>query len=111
MSYNKSYGTNTTFYANDYRICYSIGYDFIYKPVFILGAHGWISSMVMVFIFISEFYGGVLNATGYPIIDFSWYQSGEMIRSNYLFYGIDVYYNASTDELYSPGIANVTLVR
>ena len=61
-----------------------------------------------------DFYGdgsGVLNATGYPVIDFSWYQSGEMIRANYLFYGIDVYYNASTDELYSPGIANVTLKR
>ena len=54
---------------------------------------------------------GVLNVTGYPIIDFLWYQSGDMIRANYLFYGIDVYYNASTDELYSPGIGNVTLRR
>ncbi len=61
-----------------------------------------------------DFYGdgsGVLNVSGYPIINFNWYQSGEMIRANYLFYGIDVYYNASTDELYSPGIANVTLKR
>jgi len=54
---------------------------------------------------------GILNVTGYPVINFNWYQSGEMIRANYLFYGIDVYYNASTDELYSPGITNVTLKR
>ena len=61
-----------------------------------------------------DFYGdghGVLNITNGMVIDFSWYQSGDMIRVNYLFYGIDVYYNASTDELYSPGIANVTLKR
>ncbi|MFA5745636.1 MAG: hypothetical protein WCX79_00225 [Candidatus Paceibacterota bacterium] len=61
-----------------------------------------------------DFYGdghGILNVTGYPVIDFSWYQSGDIIRANYLFYGIDVYYNAITDELYSPEIANVTLKR
>ena len=61
-----------------------------------------------------DFYGdghGVLNATGYPIIDFSWYQSGDMIRANYLFYGIDVYYNSTSDTLYSPSVQNVTLVR
>lgn len=61
-----------------------------------------------------DFYGagsGILNVTGGPVIDFSWYQSGEIIRSNYLFYGIDIYYNSTTDELYSPGIANVTLKR
>jgi hypothetical protein len=59
-----------------------------------------------------DFYGdghGILNVTGYPVIDFSWYQNGDMIRANYLFYGIDVYYNATTDELYSPSVQNVTL--
>lgn len=54
---------------------------------------------------------GVVNATGYPLINFNWYLNGDVIRANYLFYGIDVYYNASTDELYSPSIANVTLKR
>ncbi len=61
-----------------------------------------------------DFYGdgsGVLNVSGYPIIDFSWYQSGDIIRTNYLFYGIDVYYNSTTDELYSNEIKNVTLKR
>jgi hypothetical protein len=54
---------------------------------------------------------GILNVTGGPVIDFSWHQTGNTIRSNYLFYGIDVYYNASTDELYSPDVGNVTLKR
>ena len=54
---------------------------------------------------------GVLNANGYPVIDFSWYQSGNMIRANYLFYGVNIYYNADTDELYSPEVGNVTLKR
>jgi hypothetical protein len=61
-----------------------------------------------------DFYGdgsGVLNVSGYPIIDFSWYQSGDMIRANYLFYGIGVYYDSTTDELYSNEIKNVTLKR
>jgi len=54
---------------------------------------------------------GILNVTGYPLINFNWYQSGDMIRASYLFYGINVYYNASTDELYSPSVENVTLKR
>ena len=54
---------------------------------------------------------GILNVTGGPVIDFSWHQTGNTIRANYLFYGIDVYYNASTDELYSPDVGNVTLRR
>ena len=61
-----------------------------------------------------DFYGdktGIVNITDGPVINFTWYQSGDMIRANYLFYGIDIYYNASTGELYSPGINNVTLKR
>lgn len=54
---------------------------------------------------------GILNTNGYPVIDFTWYQSGNMIRANYLFYGINIYYNAATDELYSPEVGNVTLKR
>lgn len=54
---------------------------------------------------------GVVNATGYPVIDFNWYQSGEMIKANYLFYGVNIYYNASTDELWSPDVVGVVLRR
>jgi len=54
---------------------------------------------------------GILNVTSGPVIDFTWYQSGDMIRATYLFYGIDVYYNATSDTLYSPSVQNVTLVR
>ena len=54
---------------------------------------------------------GVVNATGYPVINFNWYQTGEMIRANYLFYGMNIYYNATTDELYSPDVVGVTLKR
>ena len=54
---------------------------------------------------------GVVNATGYPVIDFTWYQSGDMIRANYLFYGVNIYYNATTDELYSPDVVGVVLRR
>lgn len=61
-----------------------------------------------------DFYGdghGILNVTSGPVINFSWYQNNDAIRANYLFYWIDVYYNANTDELYSLQIPNVTLVR
>jgi nicotinamide riboside transporter PnuC len=54
---------------------------------------------------------GVINATGYPIINFAWHQNGEMIRATYLFYGVNIYYNASSDELYSPDVSGVTLKR
>ncbi len=54
---------------------------------------------------------GVLDVTGYPVINFSWHQSGDMIRANYLFYGIDIYYNSNTGELYSPNVEDVVLRR
>lgn len=54
---------------------------------------------------------GVLNVTGGPVIDFTWHQYGDMIRANYLFYGVNIYYNAEKDELYSPDVGNVTLKR
>jgi hypothetical protein len=54
---------------------------------------------------------GVLNVTGGPVINFNWYQSGDMIKANYLFYSVDVYYNSDKDELYSPSVGNVTLKR
>ena len=54
---------------------------------------------------------GVINATGYPIINFAWHQNGDSIRATYLFYGVNIYYNASSDELYSPDAAGVTLKR
>ena len=54
---------------------------------------------------------GVLNVTGYPVIDFSWHQNGDGIVASYLFYNVNVYYNSSTDTLYSPDISNVTLKR
>ena len=54
---------------------------------------------------------GVLNVTGGPVIDFTWHQYGDMIRANYLFYGVNIYYNAEKDELYSPDVGNVTLRR
>ena len=54
---------------------------------------------------------GVLNVTDGPVINFNWYQSGDMIKANYLFYSVDIYYNAETDELYSPSVGNVTLKR
>jgi len=54
---------------------------------------------------------GILNVTNGPVIDFSWYQSGDMIRATYLFYGVDVYYNSSSDELYSPDVSGVVLRR
>jgi len=54
---------------------------------------------------------GILNITGGPVIDFRWYQSGDVIRAVYLFYGVDVHYNATTDELYSPDVAGVVLKR
>ena len=54
---------------------------------------------------------GVVNATGYPVINFSWYQSGDMIRANYLFYGVNIYYNSTTDELWSPDVVGVVLRR
>ena len=61
-----------------------------------------------------DFYGdgtGVLNVAGGPVIDFAWHQSGDMIRATYLFYGVDVYYNASSDELWSPDVSGVVLKR
>lgn len=61
-----------------------------------------------------DFYGdktGVVNVTGGPVIDFTWYQNGDMIRANYLFYGVNIYYNATTDELYSPDVVGVVLKR
>ncbi len=54
---------------------------------------------------------GILNVTGYPTINFNWYQNGETIRASYLFYGVNIYYNATSDELYSPDVVNVTLKR
>jgi len=54
---------------------------------------------------------GVLNVTSGPVINFNWYQSGDMIKANYLFYSVDVYYNSDKDELYSPSVGNVTLKR
>lgn len=54
---------------------------------------------------------GVLNVTDGPVINFNWYQSGDMIKANYLFYSVDIYYNAEKDELYSPDVGNVTLKR
>ena len=61
-----------------------------------------------------DFYGdgtGIVNASGYPLIEFQWYQNGEMIRATYLFYGVNIYYNATTDELYSPDVSGVVLKR
>lgn len=61
-----------------------------------------------------DFYGdktGVVNVTGGPVIDFTWHQSGDMIRANYLFYGVNIYYNVEKDELYSPDIDGVVLKR
>lgn len=61
-----------------------------------------------------EFYGdgsGIVNVSGHPIINFTWYQSGDMIRANYLFYGVNIYYNVTTDELWSPDVEGVTLKR
>ena len=54
---------------------------------------------------------GTLNVTGHPIIKFSWYQSGDVIRANCLFYGVNVQYNSSSDELYSSDVADVVLRR
>lgn len=54
---------------------------------------------------------GVVNITGGPELKFSWYQNGDMIRANYLFYGVNIYYNVEKDELYSPDVGNVTLKR
>ena len=54
---------------------------------------------------------GIVNVTGYPVINFTWYQNGDMIRANYLFYGVNIYYNATTDELYSPDVVGVVLRR
>lgn len=61
-----------------------------------------------------EFYNdghGILNASGYPNIFFDWKQQGELIVANYLFYSLPVYYNSTSDVLYSPSVSNVTLVR
>lgn len=54
---------------------------------------------------------GTVNITGGPVIDFAWHQYGDMIRANYLFYGVNIYYNVERDELFSPDVGNVTLKR
>lgn len=54
---------------------------------------------------------GVVSVTGGPVIYFTWYQNGDIIRANYLFYGINIRYNATTDELYSPDVEGVVLRR
>ena len=61
-----------------------------------------------------DFYGdktGVVNVTGGPVLNFTWYPSGDSIKVNYLFYGANIYYNVEKDELYSPDIEGVVLKR
>ena len=54
---------------------------------------------------------GIVNITDGPVLNFTWYQSGDSIKVNYLFYGVNIYYNVEKDELYSPDVEGVVLKR
>jgi hypothetical protein len=55
---------------------------------------------------------GVAVISGYPEIDFNWVVNGDNnVDVSYLFYKVTLKYNATGDNLYSPGIENITLIR
>jgi hypothetical protein len=55
---------------------------------------------------------GVAVISGYPEIDFNWVvNSDNNVDVSYLFYKVTLKYNATGDNLYSPGIENITLIR
>ena len=55
---------------------------------------------------------GVAVISGYPEIDFNWVVNGDNnVDVSYLFYKVTLKYNATGDNLYSPEVANITLIR